>query len=571
MADTIVFGPIFLEDLQVGNGTVADITLPDNSQQTLTKIGIQSFLGTAYVNASDFTGSDIGAKINTAVAALPAAGGVIDCRGLTGAQSAAATITLSKQIALLLPMGSIQLLANPGILITSGGCQILGQGQNATVLQYSPSTTASAIKCQALTAVAIAQIKLSGFTMDATGNSQVKTAFQIIDSEEMEVSNIAISNWSDGTKSSVGLEINGRQAFIGDRLTFNCDLPCHIKTDPNTSVVAADHFHFSNIYFIADASQPCWLVDSGVWLTNCTWDGYQAWVGGSHGIQWTGYNGSTPAYNIAFHNVRAEQGAGAGGGNYVFHLNPTQQMFSVLISNCTSDSTRNFIFMRTARNYLLEINFYDGLGVALNLDSSCSGDEEANFWNINAGASLSVVGALRTAMGFDETGVGYSKPVLDLVDGTGNIAQYRINGGQIGATTSAHGSGTAYTITTTPAAVAFGTTSPSIVLSKIGTYLLFSRVVVEYVGATFAGHQTVTVKLRRTNNTASDLTNGTTFLALDIVTTKTADAMVIELPTVPYGTLNTTDAITLFASVDVGPSAGSIVIREAEILALRIS
>src|SRR6185369_1987982 len=81
--------------------------------------------------------------------------------------------------------------------------------------------------------------------------------------------------------------------------------------------------------------------------------------------------------------------------------------------------------------------------------------------------------------------------------------------------------GTAYSLTNTPAALDFGTTDPSLVIDKAGTYLLLARYNLKYNGATFAAARAVTMKLRRTNNTPADLTGGSTVLTTDIVTTKT--------------------------------------------------
>lgn len=136
---------------------------------------------------------------------------------------------------------------------------------------------------------------------------------------------------------------------------------------------------------------------------------------------------------------------------------------------------------------------------------------------------------------------------------------------------SVYAAGTAYTMTATSAAVTFGTTSPSITLNKAGTYLLLTRVNYEYVGATFAANRTVTTKLRRTNNTAADLTNASTAIGTNIVTTVSGVLANMPLPPTVYTTSNTNDVVTIFADVSVLPSAGSLQITEASITAIRLS
>lgn len=134
---------------------------------------------------------------------------------------------------------------------------------------------------------------------------------------------------------------------------------------------------------------------------------------------------------------------------------------------------------------------------------------------------------------------------------------------------SAYASGTVYTMTATPALVDFGTADPSITISTAGTYLIFSGGNLKYNGATYVGTQTATLKLRRTNNTAADLSNGTRTLTLRIITTITDDAGFLSNPPVIY-TASAGDIIQLWGSVSATPSAGSVQVDSAEIVAVKI-
>jgi hypothetical protein len=136
---------------------------------------------------------------------------------------------------------------------------------------------------------------------------------------------------------------------------------------------------------------------------------------------------------------------------------------------------------------------------------------------------------------------------------------------------SVYAAGTVYTLTAVSAAVDFGTTDPVIVTSAAGTYAIRARVKVALNGATFAANRTLTLKLRRTNNTAADLSNSTTTWIVPIATTQTNTLAVIDLPEVLYTTALGTDAITIFADISVVPTAGTISIDEASIVAVRLS
>ena len=134
---------------------------------------------------------------------------------------------------------------------------------------------------------------------------------------------------------------------------------------------------------------------------------------------------------------------------------------------------------------------------------------------------------------------------------------------------SVYAVGTAYSLTNTPAALDFGTTDPSLTLTAAGTYLIIATTKLDLTGATFAASRTVTLKLRRTNNTAADLTNGTITYATPITTTLTNT---MDYPTwyAVYTTAATDDVITIFGDVSTVPSAGSLDASAASIVAVRL-
>jgi hypothetical protein len=136
---------------------------------------------------------------------------------------------------------------------------------------------------------------------------------------------------------------------------------------------------------------------------------------------------------------------------------------------------------------------------------------------------------------------------------------------------SVYAAGTVYTLTATSAAVDFGTTDPVLTVNAAGTYAIRGRVKVALNGATFAANRTLTIKLRRTNNTANDVSNSSTTWIVPIVTTLTNTLAIIDLPEVLYTTANANDSLTLFADISVLPTAGTISIDEASIVAVRLS
>lgn len=167
--------------------------------------------------------------------------------------------------------------------------------------------------------------------------------------------------------------------------------------------------------------------------------------------------------------------------------------------------------------------------------------------NVNAGNTISA-GAIVTPSGW--------QPAATALPTTDPIAKY--------------GSGTAHTITGASfAAVVFGTSgTQEITLTTAGTWLLYARARTDYVGSTFAAVRTVSFKLRRTNNTAGDVTNAATAFKTEIITTLTYTALDVAFPPVQYVTANVNDVIQMQVAIDTDPSAGSIQIVEADIVAV---
>lgn len=137
---------------------------------------------------------------------------------------------------------------------------------------------------------------------------------------------------------------------------------------------------------------------------------------------------------------------------------------------------------------------------------------------------------------------------------------------------SAYAAGTPYTLTNTAAAIAFGTTNPVVTLAQKGTYRVSGFAVLENVNATFAANQTATLKLRRTNNTAADLTSGAVVHTFQIIAAGfTQTAAVLYWEAGDYTTTNTNDSLTVFAALSAAPGAGSVRISQAFIKATRVA
>ena len=145
---------------------------------------------------------------------------------------------------------------------------------------------------------------------------------------------------------------------------------------------------------------------------------------------------------------------------------------------------------------------------------------------------------------------------LSRIKGLSSAVQTQLNTIVSNTSITAYGVGTAYVLTNTAAAVDFGTTDPVITLSVAGTYLIMAQIDLAYNGATVVA-ETATVKVRRTNNTAADL-SAVVVIDLPVSTTLTNTYGTVFIPPFVYTTAATDDSVTIFANVSAALSAGSI-------------
>lgn len=136
---------------------------------------------------------------------------------------------------------------------------------------------------------------------------------------------------------------------------------------------------------------------------------------------------------------------------------------------------------------------------------------------------------------------------------------------------TAYASGSPYILTDAPALLGFGGTDPIITIPETGTWHITAMAKLRYNKAEFTTNSIITVKLRRTNNTASDLANASDTLM--VVNTDyaglgslTEEVGFISIDVV-YTTTRNDDIIELWGSVDTLPTSGSLDVVAARIVA----
>ncbi|MES2287545.1 MAG: hypothetical protein V4547_17760 [Bacteroidota bacterium] len=137
-------------------------------------------------------------------------------------------------------------------------------------------------------------------------------------------------------------------------------------------------------------------------------------------------------------------------------------------------------------------------------------------------------------------------------------------------TTSGYATGTVYNLTTTSAKVTFGTSSPSATITTAGTYLILSNLKIEYASLTTLGAAVCNFKLRRTNNTATDLSNASTNFNVPTLTALTQTAGDADIQPIIYTTSNNDDVIEMWGNRGANVTLGNIQVGEASIVIIRL-
>jgi hypothetical protein len=248
------------------------------------------------------------------------------------------------------------------------------------------------------------QSKISGFTFTSQDTTYKKVALDIWDVSEMQIEDISIAGangyWRGA--SSVGLRTQGREFTTVRNLTIFADMPIQISDNPN-SIIDLDHFHFQDLYLAgyASAAKPLITVDTGRNLTDITFDGAQAWVGGAGGFYWDDTTSAIASYALTFKNVRDEQTTDV--NSWLFYFGRNQSLYGLRLENIYVDPNHKGIYMRNIFGATLDNYTFTGTGVAL--------DYNGSNWGLDARGCFFLAGSTVTIAGQNLVHAGPKYPV----------------------------------------------------------------------------------------------------------------------------------------------------------------
>jgi hypothetical protein len=169
-------------------------------------------------------------------------------------------------------------------------------------------------------------------------------------------------------------------------LDIAADRPIVISDNPNSSI-DIDHHSFRDLHLSANRN-PVIEIDSGINLTNVSFEGYQAWVGGTHGLLWDDRDASISSNNLSIRGVRWEQGSDPNA--YLLKIRHNHGLYMLAVRDCYGGTERNGFYLRGCKGALLENVAYIGTSKeAINIDSSVSDLRAIGcFWETGSSASL---------------------------------------------------------------------------------------------------------------------------------------------------------------------------------------
>ena len=224
------------------------------------------------------------------------------------------------------------------ITISSNGVHLIGDGMNATMINFMPSATDICFLWDEGNAVIyIGSIKQMTFYSDDT--THVKFAIQIVDVSGFVVRDVGtrFPHWSDTSGNSVFLVLNGREfIWVQDIYAF-ADRPLVINKIPASHTgagIGLDQTNFHNIYFGGMSSNAIVEISDNCPISQVSFTGTQSWVGGGYGLYWNDTTSVGISEGLVISNVRLEQGVDPTKHAFYISHNTGVQNFTVYNGFC---------------------------------------------------------------------------------------------------------------------------------------------------------------------------------------------------------------------------------------------
>jgi hypothetical protein len=285
-------------------------------------------------------------------------------------------------LAVYFPSGTYKITAQ--ITISNDRVMLYGNGASSRIL-FVPTANAVCFLFDKGSTSSVQNV-VQDLSFYSTDTTYTKTAIKLVDVSQCLIKNVLtiFPHWFGN--GSIFLHVLGRDSTIVNQLNAFADKPIRISPIPAPHVAAGigiDHFHFSDCYIgNTTSANPLITIDDGVILSDVTFDGYQAWVGGSHGLYWDDTTSTAVSFGLTVANARWEQPFSSGGWAVYISRTAAGVAQQVNLRNLYLGQ-ENGVYLRKTIYFVLDNLVYAGANTAANIDNSNS------FGQINLVASNS--------------------------------------------------------------------------------------------------------------------------------------------------------------------------------------
>jgi len=287
-----------------------------------------------------------------------------------------------------IPTGTYKVVST--LNISTDRLHLVGDGLGATLIDFEPTSNSSCLKVEnGANVIYQGSIKDIGFFSNDT--TYTKTCIELIDHSGYIVENCGTQFPHVKGNGSIFLHVKGREFGNIRNIYARADRPilCDPIPAPHTAAgIGLDHHNFHNIYVTA-GNYPCVEFGNGLLMTQCSFTGAQAWVGGTHGFYWKDTSSASVSNGLIFDSVRFEQGVAS--THWLFNIQHNTSLNNLVVRG-GQGGDRNGLYLRNCQNVTLDNFTYTSASLsAMNIDASVRQIAVYNcFWQ--AGSTAVVAG-----------------------------------------------------------------------------------------------------------------------------------------------------------------------------------
>lgn len=281
------------------------------------------------------------------------------------------------------------------LTLSGSRTHIRGEGKQATILHFEPTVnwTIGAFNFNATSGLTQFQSSIQDLSILSANTTLGKVGVGLVDVNEFHMKDVAVGTpaaWF-GNAQSRGVWIHGATNTVIEQVNLSGDIPLQLSANPNSSVGVYHLVCRDTVLTQTNAAGvlPCVYVDV-ITVQHLTIEGHNVWTNGNNGLFWFSNLGTSGSHSNVIKNVLWTGSPGS--GRYMFDIQMSgNTMFGLRIENCycANGSLSNGYLFRGIVGLVLQNVFYTGSGIALNVDTSCSGLSLLGcYWILGSTASL---------------------------------------------------------------------------------------------------------------------------------------------------------------------------------------